>query len=289
MWEILNQKPKIYVQDFQFKYISPDVIDRGEFTEEELQRLVDIYLNGKKLIEYVHEYDMENNILDRETFPTPYDEFLPNYAEYYFLELNNHCGEKLKHIGEGLTCTCQVFGCWDFEFMVYFGNKNVIWFDFNNYHREGEYKNFPIFIFQKEVYQKGLKQLENLLQEKPQIDCENQKQHNIKRLKEYLKETVQEYLTVKLALENTPSKSDIKKAMSLLFQDLRQLSYFYDLWGLDKRRIIFYLRMLRELSKEEKENLLYLLNSDRDKIKTKILLKTLKSTRYKLLKKAGIF
>ena len=282
-------KLKIYVHNFHFKPVSPNLVDGERFTQEDIQGLVDIHLNGKKLIEYAYEYDMENNILDRENFPTPYDEFLPNYAEYYFLELDNHCGEKLKHIVEGLTCTCQVFGCWDFRFMVYFGNKNVIWFDFNNYHREGEYKNFPIFIFPKEVYQKGLKQLENLLREKPQIDCEEEKQHNIKRLKEYLKETVQEYLTAKLALENTPSKSDIKKAMSLLFQDLRQLSYFYDLWGLDEKRIIFYLRTLRELSREEKENLLYLLNSDRDKIKTKTLLKTLKSIRYKLLKKAGIF
>ena len=282
-------KPKIYVQEFYFKPLSHDIVDEEDFTQEDIQGLVDVYLNGKKLIEYAYEYDMENNILDRETFPTPYDEFLPNYAEYYSLELNNHCGEKLKHIVEGLTCTCQVFGCWDFEFMVYFGNKNVIWFDFTNYHRESEYKNFPIFIFSKGIYQKGLKQLENLLREKPQIDCEKQQQRNLEELKKYLKETVQDYMTAKLTLENTPSKSDIKKALSLLSEDLQQLSRFYNLWGLDEKRMIFYLRTQRELSKEEKENLLYLLNSDINKINTEILLKSLKSIRYKLLKKAGIF
>ncbi|WP_297454603.1 hypothetical protein [Persephonella sp.] len=282
-------KLKIYVHNFHFKPVSLNIVDGERFKQEDIQGLVDIHLNGKKLIEYAYEYDMENNILDRETFPTPYDEFLPNYAEYYFLELDNHCGEKLKHIVEGLTCTCQVFGCWDFEFMVYFGKQNIIWFDFNNYHREGEYKNFPIFIFSKEIYQKGLKQLESLLREKPQIDCEKQQQRNLEELKKYLKETIQEYLTAKLALENTPSKSDIKKALSQLSKDLQQLSRFYNLWGLDEKRIIFYLQMLRELSKEEKENLLYLLNSDINQIKTEILLKTLKSTRYKLLKKAGIF
>ncbi len=157
-------RPRIYVKDFYFEILPKE-------RKEEYYRpnnifsdmdLIDIYINGKKLIEYAYEYEKEYIFKGEKTDDeTPYDIFSPVPLNERIL--NNCNNERFKTILGILMCSCQTSGCWDLDFRIFFGERYVIWFDFKNFHRKEEYKNFPIFIFPKEIYKKGIKNLECLI------------------------------------------------------------------------------------------------------------------------------
>ncbi|WP_029522045.1 hypothetical protein [Persephonella sp. KM09-Lau-8] len=157
-------RPKIYVKEFYFE-ILPKEIKEEYYPYDNIfsdMDLIDIYINGKKLIEYVYEYEKEYIFKDIELDDeTPYDRFSPIPLNKCLLDNCNN--ERFKRVLGILMCSCQTFDCWDLDFRIFFGDKYIIWFDFTNFHRKEEYKNFPIYIFPKEIYKEGIKNLECLI------------------------------------------------------------------------------------------------------------------------------
>ena len=139
------------------------IVDGLNSVTESEGKYVQIYVNGKSLVDLVHEVELPQMIAEGR----PPERLEPGHywpccysGVVRSLMGQDDCGDGKSEL---LTCICGDFGCWPISVRITVEAETVTWSEFENYHRSGSgesrawsYKSLGPFTFDRVKYEKQL-------------------------------------------------------------------------------------------------------------------------------------
>ena len=134
--------------------------------EREVLKTIDIYIDGRNLIDIVRDYEVRFKGSDGE--PNAIAGAYAGLPDGELLESLVGCGTQHEPRRAGsqrivLGCDCGISGCWPLNCDIQIGNAQVVWSQFQNPFRSSDcgeywdYSDFPTFPFERAQYDGAIK------------------------------------------------------------------------------------------------------------------------------------